>query len=151
MNTHDAVTTSVTFDLWDTLNLLLCCNFVLLLLELAPLYLTFTTVYKLCCAYEGAVSAGFGVLTTSRTFRRSLLAFVLASLVVMLGAWGSSVVSTVESSCVVVDDDGDVLIVDVVVTVGVSVGMLCINPPYTGNSLRVAFTLHFNSAWLRIH
>jgi len=69
----------------------------------------------------------------------------------MLGAWGSSVVSIVESSCVVVDDDGNVLIVDVVVAVGVSGGMLCINPPYTGNSLRVVFSLHFNSAWLRIY
>ena len=68
-----------------------------------------------CCVFEGVVSAGLGVLRTSRAFRRSLLTFALASLV-MLGAWGSSFVSIVESSCVV-DVDGDVLVVSVVVVV----------------------------------
>jgi len=51
-----------------------------------------------------------------------LLAFALASLV-MLGAW-SSLVSIVESSCTVVDVDGDVLVVGVVVAVVVD--MLCV-------------------------
>ena len=35
----------------------------------------------------------------------------------MLGAWGSSLVSIVESSGVVVDVDGDVLVVGIVVAV----------------------------------
>ena len=48
----------------------------------------------------------------------------LASLVVMLGAWGSSVVSIVRSSCVVVDDDDVLIVVAVIVADGVSVGML---------------------------
>jgi len=47
----------------------------------------------------------------------------LASLVVMLGAWGP-VVSIVRSSCVVVDDDDVLIVVAVIVADGVSVGML---------------------------
>jgi len=70
----------------------------------------------------GAVSAALGVLRTSRAFRRSLLSFALASLL-MLGAW-SSLVSIVGSSCAVVDIDGDG---DVVVVVAVVVvDMLCV-------------------------
>jgi len=78
--------------------------------------------FRTCCVFEGAVSASLGVLRTSRAFRRSLLAFALASLV-MLGAW-SSLVSIVGSSCTVVDVDGGVLVVGVLVDV--VVGMLCV-------------------------
>ena len=65
---------------------------------------------------RGQSQPALGVLRISRVFRWSLLAFALASLV-MLGAWGSSLVSIVESSCFVVDVDGDVLVFGVVVAV----------------------------------
>ena len=52
-----------------------------------------------------------------------MLAFALASLVVMLGAWDSSVVSIVRSSCVVVDDD-DMLVVVVAAVVVVIVAVV---------------------------